>query len=334
MGLLTRDKPHAAAIGDGEWYLAKEIVREAFDLKVERSELDDAEQAELASLARQIRVTEITKLEVQVAPREKVEKYATDALAVAAKAETPLGKRAGELLSARSRQINNYPSPDDQARIFSNQDPAATLDSLHLAPPRTSETTTTHDLGQLKPDKRERLKDLVEKGAGFAPGEYFEARLKEQKTRTDYAMLRGLKTIWPRRRRRLDEPGVGWLPPGMLDDVLMTSPNGVRLTFGALGVWGFVNLMLEGQRVSPAAAREGTRIEDGKLVFPSDQPPFRLADPEGEIRRVKKYLEDLLFCGWLTVDCIGAYGKVGGEVSIGYGPETTKFLAKREEVAT
>ena len=104
-----------------------------------------------------MRITEIEKLPVKVAPRQQVEAFATGAVEIGAKAEAPITSRNSELLAARARLANQIPDAQTRSRILANRDAAATLEQLGLAdPPATANVTSRYDLGQLSPEERMR----------------------------------------------------------------------------------------------------------------------------------------------------------------------------------
>ena len=312
------------------------MIQDRLGIKVDFARLDAAEGHELFALCRKINVEE----RAPGPPAAEVDAFVSRAIAAGEERSDPLWKANAALLAERARETHRVPSSAEVDRIVANTDPAATLQSLRLPPPPSDVTARGIDMNRLDERQRARFELLVEKGAGREPGAIFEARREKERFSAHVRELAAQVAPGPRRRRRVDAPGLVVLPREFYQGMLAGDATRLGLTTVDLVVFAFVLYALENRQLPGYLTKNRLARFDGRnqdtLLVRVGQLAFGHANldvDQAELISRKQYeqaLNALDSSGWLRVEG----GAPGGDgwVRISRGPKLEKFLAAREEL--
>jgi uncharacterized protein (UPF0335 family) len=303
---------------------------EAFDVKVDLELLDVGQQTELIDLTGRIRYSEKSK-PPPASPRAELERFVKRVESLTEEARGPNQKANLGLLVDRARTTGRVPNRDEKKTILDNKDIAATIGSLRLPNHDPQVVARGIRLNELDEAERRRLEELVELAADAEPGSIFEARREKQRLSTKLAEYAAMVADGPRKRRRIDEPGVVSIPMGVWEDVIRSDGNGIWLQAVDPTTLTTVLYALETRKLPPHAAASGLlRLEDddNTLVVRKGTTPWgALADQGDELQGLfVPSLKRLAHCRWL------ALAEANGMYRISRGPRMLEFLQKREEV--
>jgi hypothetical protein len=208
--------------------------------------------------------------------------------------------------------------------------PDVPVESLHVpGPPTPPPGRGKLNLGQLGEKETGELELLIEKALGVEPGSVFEERRKARSFRDQMEEIMAPLRPAPKKRRVHEEPGTGFLPPGLYVDLLRADGEKTWMTGNGIAAFALVSLTLEGRRLHPAVEQVGrfARFEagGGTLAVFQGFSAWGAAAPGFEF---SQGLADCARMRWLTV----VHG-ADHWTRISYGPKMVAWLAARREEA-